>query len=174
MRCISLSVVILLLLGGYANADGLQLMLELRELRDGKVVDRLSLYANEINPNVRSVNDRYRLEHNGRVVDVPETLLQRLNYQRRGYSYDSFTGGITRERRQAMCMMAGPAVGQILYVRYLTFRNHKISKSEMRPVLSDAGNCLFTEVIAPKNNSAEKEATRALASLQVAREFLVQ
>jgi hypothetical protein len=69
-------------------------------------------------------------------------------------------------------MMGGPAIGDVLYTRYLTYRDHRIVKTAMRPVLSDAGNCLFAEVISPKEPRSEMEALRALASFQVMREFV--
>lgn len=155
-----------------ACAGDMQLVLELQKMQDDKVVDRISLYVNQIDPNISSVNDRFRLEHNGKTVKAPLSLLERLNHQRRGYSYDNFTKGIRQETRNAMCMMGGPAIGDILFVRYLTYRDHQIVKSEMRPVLSDAGNCLFAENIAPKDQQSEKDALKALVSLQVMREFL--
>lgn len=170
MRYLSI-LMLQILLTGAVHADDMQLVLELRKMQDGKVVDRLSLYSNQVDPNTSSVNDRFRLEHNGKRFEAPPPLLQRLNHQRRSYSYDSFTKGIGHETRKALCMMGGPAIGDILYVRYLTYSNHRIVKTEMRPVLSDAGNCLFAEVIAPKDQRSEMAASRALASFQVMREF---
>lgn len=148
-------------------ADNMHLVLELKTLSDGKVVDRISLFANEIDPNISSIDDKFRLEHNGKMIKAPKGLLARLNHLRRGYSYDNFTKGIQQTSRKALCRMAGPAIGDILYVRYLTYQDHKIVKSEMRPVLSEEGNCLFADIIRPKTDSAEKAASKALASLQV-------
>lgn len=153
-------------------AGDMQLVLELQKIQDNEVVDRLSLYANQVDPNISSVNDRFRLEHNGNPVRAPLSLLERLSHQRRSYSYDNFTNGIRHETRNTLCMMGGPAIGDLLYVRYLTYRNHRIVKSEMRPVLSEAGNCLFAGAIAPKDPRSEMAAMKALASFQVMREFV--
>ena len=153
-------------------AGDMQLVLELQKIEDDEVVDRLSLYANQVDPNISSVNDSFRLEHNGNPVRAPLSLLKRLNHQRRSYSYDNFTNGIRQETRNRLCMMGGPAIGDLLYVRYLTYRNQRIVKSEMRPVLSEAGNCLFAEAIAPKDPRSGMAAMKALASFQVMREFV--
>ncbi|MGD9355207.1 MAG: hypothetical protein PVH71_00875 [Chromatiales bacterium] len=153
-------------------AGDMQLVLELQKIEDDEVVDRLSLYSSQVDPNVRSVTDRFRLEHNGNPVKAPLSLLERLNHERRSYSYDNFTKGIRHETRKELCMMAGPAIGDLLYVRYLTYRDHLIVKSEMRPVLSEAGNCLFAEVIAPEDQRSGIAAMKALASFQVMREFV--
>ena len=153
-------------------AGDMQLVLELQKMQDDQVVDRLSLFANQVDPNISSVDDRFRLEYNGNPVKAPLSLLERLNHERRNYSYDNFTKGIRHETRKALCMMGGPAMGDLLYVRYLTYQNHRIVKSEMRPVLSEAGNCLFAEVIAPKDQRSEMAALKALASFQVMREFV--
>ena len=160
------------LLATPVSAGDMQLVLELQKIQDDVVVDRLSLYANQVDPNTSSVNDRFRLEHNGNPVRAPLSLLERLNHQRRSYSYDNFTNGIRHETRNALCMMGGPAIGDLLYVRYLTYRNHRIVKSEMRPVLSEAGNCLFAEAIAPRDPRSGMAAMKALASFQVMREFV--
>lgn len=145
--------------------DGMHLLLELHRSTDGEVTETISLWGTDIDPNTRSVDDRYILEINGEKVDAPQTLLADLDHARRGYSYDAFTNGITRDNRQALCQMAGPALGQQLVTRYLTYDNSILTGSEMRPVLSEALNCLFTPLVHPNAASAHLAATKALGSL---------
>ncbi|KHF24215.1 hypothetical protein [Solemya velum gill symbiont] len=68
--------------------------------------------------------------------------------------------------------MAGPAIGDRLFVRYLTYQNHVVVKFGMPPVLSDAGNFLFAEVFYPEADIAQIDAASALASMQVLRGFI--
>jgi hypothetical protein len=160
----------LLLLLSPARAEDLHLVLELQRLENGEVTDRLSLYASEVDPNISAVDDRFRLTHNGKRIRVPDTFLAALNHARRGYSYDTFTKGIESSTRKALCKMAGPAIGEVLYVRYLTYdASSVLSSHDMRPVLSDATNCLFEQIIHPRAVEARLEATKALASLQTLR-----
>ncbi|PIE13850.1 MAG: hypothetical protein CSA70_03800 [Rhodobacterales bacterium] len=153
------------------RAGDMQLVLKLEQVVDGKAVRNLSLYATRIDPNTRASGDRLHLEIDGKRVQVPDALLQRLNHARREYSYDTFTNGIHNTERRSMCMMAGPAVGDVLSVRYLTWKNHKITHSEMKPVLSLPGNCLFAEQIRPESDASMIAATHALATLQTLRDM---
>jgi hypothetical protein len=172
MRLIPLICLFLICTASGVHAAEMQVVLELRQMRDGEIANRLTLYSNQVDPNTSSIDDRYRLEHNGKPVKAPEVLLARLNHQRRNYSYDSFTRGVSHKTRKSVCMMAGPALGDILYTRYLTYQNYKIVNTELRPVYSDAGNCLFAEVFSPNDFMAEKEALRALTALQTIRDFI--
>ena len=174
LRLISLGTFFFILTIGVANAGGEKLVMELHKIKDGKVIDRVSIYASEIDPNIRSVKDSFYLKHNDGLVAAPESLLKRLNYQRREFSYDYFTKGVSQQKVTARCMMAGPATGDILHVRYLTYKNHKIAKSEMRPVLSEGDNCLFTDLIRPNSETSEKSAAKVMAAMQVIRDFVSQ
>ena len=147
-------------------ADEMRPILRLDKLVDGKAAQTVTLYASDIDPNSASVDDRYRLTVNGRDVDLPRDLLARLDRQRRGYSYDTFTGGIHQDEAKALCRMAGPALGSVLSVRYLTYRDHAITGSRMRPVLSRAENCLFSLRLRPVSDEARFEAAGAMATLQ--------
>lgn len=141
-----------------------ELILKLEQLSNDKVISRIELYANDIDPNSSSVDDRYLLLKDGKPIAAPESLLGKLDFARRGYSYDHFTGGITEKQAQAVCRRGGPARGHILYVRYLTYREHAIESSEMRPVLS-SGDCLFRHVIHPVKPEARTEALLAKETL---------
>jgi hypothetical protein len=149
-----------------AQAADMQPILQLDKLVDGEPAQTVTLYATDIDPNSSSVDDSYRLTVNGQEVDLPRDLLARLDHERRGYSYDNFTDGIAQDDAKAVCMMAGPALGSVLSVLYLTYEDHKITASEMRPVLSRADNCLFVTRIRPVSDEARFEAAGAMATLQ--------
>lgn len=155
-----------LAIAGAAQAADMQPILQLDKLVDGEAAQTVTLYASDIDPNSRSADDSYRLTVNGQVVDVPAGLLARLDHERRGYSYDNFTNGIVQDDAKAVCMMAGPARGSVLSVLYLTYEDHQIAASEMRPVLSRADNCLFITRIRPVSDEARFEAAGAMATLQ--------
>jgi hypothetical protein len=73
---------------------------------------------------------------------------------------------------QAMCMMAGPALGSILEVRYLTYdKSFRIGADEMKPVMGIAENCLFTDLPAPTNADARESARAAAEVLATIREM---
>lgn len=168
-RLIALLCAALIAISTPARAGDLHVVLELRQMRDGEVTSRLTLHANQVDPNISAVSDKVLLTLNGKTIHAPKMLLTRLNQQRRGYSYDSFTRGIEARKRQAMCMMAGPALGDVLHVRYLTYKDHQVVKSEMRPVYAEAENCLFGQIIHPRDTEATIAAAKALASLQTLR-----
>lgn len=143
-----------------------KLLLSLEFKSAGQVTEQVSLYGNDIDPNSRSVDDRYRLVINGKVRKVSPALLAQLATARRGYSYDHFTGGIKRKKLRAICMLGGKPRGLVLKARYLVYQDHRIVKSAMRPVYSEQGNCLFDELYAPVKTQAKLEAAKALASLK--------
>lgn len=149
-----------------ASGDEMQPILRLDTLRDERVERSVVLYANDIDPNSSSVDDRYRLTVNDAEVTVPAALLERLDRERRGYSYDHFTKGIRNEEAAFRCMMAGPALGHVLSVLYLTHDDTKIVASEMRPVLSRPENCLFITQLRPVSDEARVEAAAAMAALR--------
>lgn len=158
----------LMMVGQVARAGGdLPVLLQLDRLVDGAVAHSVVLYGTARDPNVSDIEDRFRLEVNGHAVAVPRHLLARLAHDRRGYSYDHFTQGISETRRQALCKMAGPARGDRLSTLYLTYENDRVTGSALRPVLSEAGNCLFAEHLTPNAPEAALAAAKALASLQV-------
>lgn len=149
-----------------AQDNSLHLILSLEQVSDDTTVQSIELFANDIDPNSSASDDRYTLLVNGHTVRVSDRLLARLDHERRGYSYDHFTHGISDETAQAVCMMAGPAQGTILSVRYLTYADHQITSHAMRPILSRADNCLYTRTIRPRADHAHAEAIRAMAMLQ--------
>lgn len=155
-----------------ALADEMRPVLRLDTLLDEKVERSIVLYANDIDPNSSSVEDRYRLTVDGAEVAVPPALLARLDRERRGYSYDTFTQGIRSEEAQIRCMMAGPASGHVLWVLYLTYDDTRIVSSEMRPVLSRPENCLFTTTLRPVSEEARAEAVAAMAALRTISDIL--
>jgi hypothetical protein len=155
-----------------ALADEMQPILRLDTLLDEKVERSIVLYANDIDPNSSSVDDRYRLTVDGAEIAAPPALLARLDRERRGYSYDTFTNGIRSEEAQIRCMMAGPASGHVLSVLYLTYDDTRIVSSEMRPVLSRPENCLFITNLRPISEDARTEAAAAMATLRTISEIL--
>lgn len=160
------------LLATPALADEMQPVLRLDTLLDEKAERSIVLYANDIDPNSSSVDDRYRLTVDGVEIAAPPALLARLDRERRGYSYDTFTNGIRSEEAQILCMMAGPASGHVLSVLYLTYDDTSIVSSEMRPVLSRPENCLFTTNLRPVSEEARAEAAAAMAALRTISEIL--
>ncbi len=159
---------VMLAAGGADAGDDMPVLLRLERLVAGEVAQSVVLFGTAIDPNVSSIDDRFRLEVNGQPVAAPQALLARLALERRAYSYDYFTNGISESTRPALCMMAGPALGDRLSTLYLTYgKDIRDTYSHLRPVLSEAGNCLFAEDIAPKDASAAQAAGKALASLQV-------
>ncbi|WP_162933041.1 hypothetical protein [Roseovarius sp. EL26] len=170
----SLAAALLLGLTTPAVAEDLHLVLELKSHVDDEVVQVVALYVSEIDPNKRSADDEYRLEIDGKAVDLPQNLLAGINHQRRSYSYDGQSGGIETVDPAAVCMLGGPAAGETLEALYLTYENHKITGSEMRPVLSEATNCLFTPHINPSKLHAHLAAVKALGQLQTVRTLTVQ
>lgn len=148
-----------------AQSEPAEPVLRLEQLVDGRPARTVTLYASDIDPNSRSVTDRYRLTVDGRAVALPHDLAARLDHARRAYSYDAVTNGISTTTALAVCKMAGPSKGWMLSTRYLTYDDHKITGSDMRPVLSRAENCLFDIITRPNSDDARFEASGALATL---------
>lgn len=142
------------------------LILDLATVTDGQPRQRVALYANDIDPNSSSVEDRYRLTVDGITRQVPDSLLRQLDRDRRAFSYDSLSGGITTSTTPATCLLGGPAVGDVLRVRYLTWEDSQITNAEMAPVFSRAENCLFTHKVRPQDPEAQLQAMHTLAVLQ--------
>ena len=63
--------------------DDLARVLELQTHVDGGIVERISLFADEINPNVASSGARFKIEHDGAIVAPPDAFVNRLNARRR-------------------------------------------------------------------------------------------
>jgi hypothetical protein len=142
------------------------LILSLQNMVGEKIISRIELFANDIDPNSRSVDDVFRLEINGKAVDVPKRLLSKLDYSRRLYSYNHYTNGIKSFVSGGRCKVGGKPVGSILQVRYLTYKGYKIVKDEMKSVYSENGNCLFKKGFAPNKAKAEKSAAKAMVELR--------
>ncbi len=168
---ISMLGLVLSLLSSWAQpayAAGLpdKLLLSMEFKVGGRMKEDVQFYGTDIDPNSRSIDDRYQLVINGKERKVSTSLLAQLDVARRNYSYDSFTGGIKRKRLKALCMMAGQPSGLVLNARYLTYKDSRIVSSQMRPVYSEQGNCLFDELYAPAKSRAKLEAAKALAILK--------
>ncbi len=155
-----------LLLATPALSDDMRLILELVSTSDDTVTGRVALYSNNIDPNRWSVDDAYRLEVDGRVQKINDDFLARLAANRRAYSYDALSGGITEFIPNYSCMMAGPALGDTLRTRYLTYDNDMIVGDEMRDVATEPENCLFLRQLHPADGNAHLAAAQAIAALQ--------
>jgi hypothetical protein len=157
---------------GCAAAADPNLVLSLKAKRDANTVSTVEFYTCDKDPNVKRAQCEQYVMVDKQRVQVPDSLLQRLDNLRRPFSYDSLSGGIRRETRQAMCMMAGPALGSILEARYLTYdESFRIVADEMKPVLGIAENCLFKDLPAPANADARESARAAAEVLATIREL---
>ena len=86
------------------------------------------------------------------------------------YSYDHFTRGVSATTRRVRCLMGGPAIGDVSLARYLKWQENHLVASKMRPILTEAQNCLFADQVAPSNAAAEIAASKALATVQTLRD----
>ena len=154
-----------------AKAAEMEVVLDLVTLVDGAPTSRTTLLADNPDPNRVGVDDRFRLEVDGRKVRVANDVLANLNRKRAQFSYDHRTGGIARTGGEATCLLGGPAMGEILTVRYVTYENGLITGSALQEVLSQAGNCLFTSSIQPRRQQALLAAAQAMAILQTLRDL---
>lgn len=166
MRQLILGIVLAFSTSAFAKEEADILILSLQNIVGKNVVSKIELFANDIDPNSWGIDDKYRLEINGKVIDVPKSLLFRLDASRREYSYDYFTDGIKNFNSDTGCSLGGEPAGSILQVRYLTYEKYSIVKDEMKTVYSESGNCLFAQGFAPNKVEAEKSAAKAMATLQ--------
>ncbi len=174
MKQLIIGILLAFSTSAFAAQEADTLILSLQNMSGESVVSKIELFANDIDPNSSSVDDKFRLEINGKVVDVPERLLSNLDYSRREYSYDNFTDGIKSFRSGGLCRMGGEPTGSILQVRYLTYENHRIVKNEMKSVYSENGNCLFEKGFAPNKAEAEKSAAKAMTTLKTIMALLAE
>ena len=136
------------------------LLLNLKHTSDNTITREIQFYGNNIDPNSRSIEDRFSLKIDGKLVQPPREVYERLNQLRRSFSYDSLSGGIKQVRPMASCRLGGAAKGLILEARYLTYETtaFKITDDEMRPVFSVAENCLFKDFYKPINLKSQEDA----------------
>lgn len=135
------------------------LLLNLQYRSDTTTTSEIQFYGNQINPNQGSIDDHFSLTIDGKLVQLPEQLYERLNSLRRRFSYDSLSGGIQQPPSLlGLCRLGGPAEGLILEARYLTYQTHSIVGHEMQPVFGLAQNCLFTDFYKPVNSNAQEDA----------------
>lgn len=175
MKQLIMGILLVFSTSAFAAQEADTLVLSLQNMVGENVVSRVELFANDIDPNSSSVDDKYRLEINGKAVDVPEGLLSSLDYSRREYSYDFFTDGIKSFRSGGSCHLGGEPAGSILQVRYLTYdESHKIVKDEMKSVYSENGNCRFEKGFAPNKAKAEKSAAKAMTTLKTIMALLAE
>ena len=152
------------------------LLLNLKYKSGNTVTKEIKVYGNYINPNTWSSNEQFSLSINDRFIKIPESIYDRLKTLRRRFSYDSLSGGIQQSTgaRGPICRLGGPATGVVLEARYLTFQNNKIVSSQMRSVLSQPGNCLFTEWYSPKESDAREDARGVVEILNTLDLFLTK
>lgn len=150
-----------------AAANGMTPLLVLQRLVDGDVTGEVIVSGNGIDPNRISVEDRFEVTVNGQPVDLPDEAIARLALSRRAFAYDSQSQGIVTPDARALCNMAGPAMGYVLSVRYLEYKDHRIVGDAMRPVLGHPANCLFTTLPHPQDRRSEAEAARVMGALQI-------
>ena len=136
------------------------LLLNLKHTSDNTITREIQFYGNNIDPNSRAIGDRFSLKIDGKLVQLPTEVYERLNKLRRSFSYDSLSGGIEQFRPIASCRLGGAAKGLILEARYLTYETpaFKITSDEMRPVFSLPENCLFKDFYKPINLKSQQDA----------------
>lgn len=148
-----------------------KVILSLKEKAGKDVVSKIEILSTNTNPNVISDDTEYRIEIDGRPVEVPENAYATLAYSRRSFSYDSQSGGIEKVKVSMICMLGGPARGFILESRYLTYKDYSIVGEELKPVYSE-GACNFTEIYNPKEEQAQRAAIRTIAIMQTIKNML--
>ena len=158
-------VLLLSILAAPALAQDHVDLLRLTYLSDGVVTEEVRVTGTAIDPNRRSVEDRFALVV-GDTTLPDASLAADLAAARRMFSYDALSGGITSSERLALCQMAGPATGWVLEVRYLTYADNQITGDAMRPVYAKPGNCLFRPIVRPKDPQAALEAAEMLGQLR--------
>lgn len=153
------------------------LLLNLKYKSDNTVTKEIRFYGNDIDPNSSSIDDQFSLSIDGQFIKVPRSIYNRLEGLRRSFSYDSLSGGIQKETVDPMapiCLLGGPARGIILEARYLNYQSYRIVSSQMRPVFSLAGNCLFTESYSPIKSYAREDARAVVEILNTVNLFLAK
>ena len=135
------------------------LLLNLQYKSDADTTKEIQFYGNDVDPNSRSIQDRFSLKIDGKSVELPEDLYRRLDGLRRSFSYDSLSGGIEPPNTGGpRCLLGGPAKGMLLEARYLTYESSKIVNDEMQPVFGMAQNCLFQQLYKPANANSQQDA----------------
>ncbi|NES21258.1 MAG: hypothetical protein F6K41_20585 [Symploca sp. SIO3E6] len=166
--CLSLCLVFSCAMLPNVAKAGQFLLLNLQYRSDTTTTREIQFYGNDIDPNSRSIDDRFSLMIDGESVQLPEQLYRRLDRLRRSFSYDSLSEGIQAPERDGIsCMLGGPAEGLILEARYLTYKTpqYRIVRHEMRPVFGMAQNCLFKELYRPVNSNAQEDARAVIEIL---------
>jgi hypothetical protein len=172
IKVLFVSAVLCFALTKEAFAQASELILSVHEKVGEKIVSKIELFTNRIDPNMGSITDEYRITINGNAISVPKRLLAELDHSRREFSYDENSEGIRSYNSYDWRGCSGvlfEAAGAILYVRYLTYGgpNHfDIVSSEMKPVYSEKLNCRFSEGYAPTNMDAKIAAAKSLSALR--------
>jgi len=150
------------------NTKNKHLLLKLSKIVDGEVVSHASVVGSQVDPNVRSIDDFFQLYINSEEDTDLVNIAEKIATDRRQYSYDYFTKGITDNTAHVSCMLGGVSIGWILETRYLTYDNNSIlQNSELKPILSEAENCLFLRIIRPSDPEAYAAASKTLGQLQL-------
>ncbi len=150
------------------------LLLNLKYKSDNTVTKEIRVYGNDIDPNSWSIDDQFSLSINGQFIKIPRSIYDRLEGLRRSFSYDSLSGGIQQETAAPTCRLGGSGNGIVLEARYLTYQSYKIISSQMRPVFSLPGNCLFTESYSPIKSYAREDARGVVEILNTLNLFLAK
>ena len=124
------------------------------------VTKEIKFYGNSMGTYVYSKDDRFSIFIDDKLLTLPKTIYRRLQGLRNSVSYDWATGGIAKTAAPAaVCDMGGSAEGLELEVLYITYdNNHRVIKSETKPVYSLARNCLFHGLYKPVKASARENA----------------
>lgn len=150
------------------------LLLNLKYKSDNTVTEEIRFYGNDIDPNSSSIDDQFSLSINGQFIKIPRSIYDKLEGLRRSFSYDSLSGGIQQETVVPICKLGGPAKGIVLEARYLSYQSYRIVSSQMRPVFSLAGNCLFSESYSPIKSYAREDARAVVEILNTLNLFLAK
>lgn len=141
-------------------------VLILEEKMNNKIINKLEFMSNKISPNTSSINDRFQIRLNQKIISIPKKFFSILDYSRRSFSYDALSKGIRVRKNKARCMMRGSSNGLVLSTRYLTYKNSRIASHEMKPVYSVAKNCLFNTFYSPNSQSSKEDAGRILGIME--------
>ena len=158
-----------LVLNGCALSENNRVpILQLVQLVDDVPTNTLSVMSDQIDPNVYSSSTSTTVVLNGKEIEgLSAQYAIEIAQRRRLYSYDTFTGGIEDKTSFVTCRLGGPSIGWTLKTRYVVYNDsHQITEDSLRTVLTEAGNCLFTTDIQPKERTSHVAAAKALAQLQ--------
>jgi hypothetical protein len=165
MKSLVLAFGFMLVGSSSASADSV-LALRLSAKSNNRTTQVVEFRTCELNPNLFRSDCEQSVLVDGREVRVAPLTLRRLNGLRRSFSYDAATGGVVSTERRATCRMAGPARGLELETNYVTFDGNRIRSSELKTVLTQKMNCLYSKRVSLGRTSAAAAALEALTTLR--------